>query len=183
MSNSSKSILAEKFNGFLDRYTPPRHMLENEVAQQEEVNLLFKAFVCLAPSEGCDQWADRVLERLGMSLRTRAWPNAYEVRKAAEAETAAKAVSRRNSVEDQELVALRRTAARMEQGEPVGEGWIYGVRAHELLRAGLVTEETLSGYRDDWFKGLKRMWGEEKALQLEAAAKARHERAGGMFDE
>lgn len=182
MSNSNKTVLAEKFNSFLDRYTPPRHMVENEVAQLEEVNSLFKAFVLLAPSDGCDQWADRVLDRLAMSLKTRAWPNSYEVRKAAEAEVAAKASPRRVSAEDQDAVALQRTAARMEQGEPVGEGWIYGIRAHELLRAGLVTEEVLTAYRENWFKGNKAVWGEEKALQRQAEALARHERAGGMFN-
>lgn len=183
MSKSSKSILADKFNGFLDRYTPPRHMLENEVAQQEEVNMLFKAFVRLAPAEECGQWADRVLERLGMSLRTRAWPNAYEVLKAAEAETAVKAAPGRGSPDHQEAVARQRIAARMERGEPVGEGWFYGRLAVELLSSGLVTEETLNGYRKTWFQGLKRDWGEGKALQLQADAQARHARAEGVADE
>ena len=72
---------------------------------------------------------------------------------------------------------LEIAAKRMNTGDAVAEGFLYGIRAIELEAARLVPEATLRHYRSGWFFNLKQTYGEEVALKKEANAQRRHEQA------
>jgi hypothetical protein len=65
-------------------------------------------------------------------------------------------------------------AARMANGEPVGEGWFYGRLACELIASRLVDQGTVERYRSAAFLSRRATYGEAAALEWEAEAKARH---------
>ena len=67
------------------------------------------------------------------------------------------------------------TAKRMQDGKPVGEGWLYGVNACELIATGLITEAVMRSYRSGAFLSHKSVYGEAAALTWEAERKAHHD--------
>jgi hypothetical protein len=68
-------------------------------------------------------------------------------------------------------------AKRIANGEAVGDEWIYGRRALELIEGGLVTEGQLRAYRSALFFRMRDMWGEDAAKKAEAELIQRHEGA------
>ena len=66
---------------------------------------------------------------------------------------------------------------KMGRGDPVGEGWLYGRSAVELIVGGHVTEETMRRYRSAAYFSRKSVYGTEPARKWEDEAKARHEAA------
>lgn len=73
------------------------------------------------------------------------------------------------------------TGNRMSAGEPVGEGWLYGRQAVELIAGGYVTAETMRRYRSGAFLARRGIYGEADAKAWEQDALARHEAAKDMW--
>lgn len=69
------------------------------------------------------------------------------------------------------------TGNRMAAGEPVGEGYLYGADAVELIARGLVDEPTMRRYRSAAFFHRKDIYGHDAAVAWEDAAKQRHDDA------
>lgn len=69
------------------------------------------------------------------------------------------------------------TGNRMAAGEAVGEGYLYGADAVELIARKLVDRPVMTKYRSAAFFRRKDIYGEEAALRWEAEAKERHESA------
>ena len=73
------------------------------------------------------------------------------------------------------------TSARMQRGEAVGEGYLYGRLACELIQRGLVDKPTMTRYRSAAFLNRRNFYGQEAALAWEAERKAAHEAAKPML--
>lgn len=68
-------------------------------------------------------------------------------------------------------------ATRFANGEPVGEGYLYGRAACEMISRRLVTKEVIEAYRSGAFLSRRGIYGQEAALKWEADAKGNHETA------
>jgi hypothetical protein len=166
--------IADRFNSYLDRYSPPRH-LANPKAQQAEVDALLMAILGYAPQMGYGEWLDRVCRELDRNAKTRAWPIVSEVNAACRAVTVARDTANRPAAPMASDVTL--AAKAMNAGEAVGDHWLFGRRCVELIRTGEVMQDTLRRYRSAWYFHLKDTYGEVEARRMEAEALARHEAA------
>jgi hypothetical protein len=72
-------------------------------------------------------------------------------------------------------------AARMANGEPIGDGWLYGRLACQLIASRLVNQATMERYRSAAFLDRRSTYGEAAALAWEADAKARHAEGRIMY--
>jgi hypothetical protein len=141
---------------------------------QDEADALLRVLLKFAPAEGYSSWVDHALEKCAYQMKTRAWPTQGElgavcsnIRK----ETPSAPLPVTDDVE--------RMASRIRQGMPVGDGWLYGRGAVEMINRGLVTESDLSGYRSGLFFEMREVWGEAQALAREEELWKRHEDVGG----
>lgn len=78
---------------------------------------------------------------------------------------------------DPYAIVARRFAA----GDPVGEGYLYGLEACEMIKRRLVDEQTMKSYRSGAFLARRERYGQDAALAWEAQAKADHEIAKQML--
>lgn len=76
--------------------------------------------------------------------------------------------------ESGKLDTLRVMAARMSNGEHVGDNWLYGRNAVKLMKSGLVLQNTMTKYRSALFFALKDAYGETKAREMEKSMLERH---------
>lgn len=160
---------------WLERYSPPAMIRENPRAQQDEADALLSVLVKFAPRSEPGPWVHRALDRLEYQMKTRAWPTKGELgsvcsnlRKERPTDIAGEGADMRP-----EAVAARL----MQAGKHVGEGWLYGRLAVEMIAAQLVDRETMERYRSAAFLSRKATQGEAAALAWEADAKARHDEA------
>lgn len=178
--SARNEYLAENFNAWLERYSPPRIMAERPEAAQQEADTLLRIIGRYAPTQDYAAWLDGILRTLTEGMTARTWPTGGEISKACKEASrfAAKPV-------EPEVVGERdeaQTAARkMNDGQHVGEGWLYGVGACELAARGLVTLDTMQRYRSAAFHSRKLMYGEPAALQWENEARDRHEAGKALW--
>lgn len=161
------------FTRWLERYSPPAQIRENERAQQDEAQALLGVLLRFAPQAGYADFVARVIDRIEFQMKTRAWPTKGElgavcsqVRKDAPQPT--------DITGGPDMAPASINARRMQRGEPVGEGWLWGTNACDLIATGLVDEATMTRYRSGAFLARKDLYGEAAALAWEAEAKARH---------
>ena len=160
---------------WLERYTAPSQIRENERAQQDEAKALLGVLLKFAPQEGYGDFINKVFDALEYQMKTRAWPTKAEVGAACsnirkETRRAAPAPSDTVDMSDEAI-----NARRMQRGEPVGEGWLWGRNAVAMIARGLIDRETMQSYRSGAFLARKALYGEAAALAWEADAKDRHE--------
>lgn len=176
--NTRDEALLEEFGMWLERYSPRRALQNNSDAMQAEVQALMRVVKKYAPSKDYLSWLGRVTELLDFSMKTSAWPTVNEVGSAcisANKEAAKKAPSQEFSLDP--IVV---NARRMQRGEAVGDGYLYGRDAVQLLRDGHVSEEIMAKYRSAWFFNAKDVWGEEIARKIERGMRAKHADAEAM---
>jgi hypothetical protein len=173
---SRSDYLAEHFNGWLERYSPPRVMAERPDAAQQEADTLLRIVARHAPANGYAEWLEGVLRALTEGMTARTWPTGGEVSKAcrdASRMTVAPKVAENGWTMDPAQVAAKRMSA----GEAVGEDWLYGVNACEVISRGLVDRDTMERYRSAAFLTRRAFYSEGDAFEWEAWAKKRHEDA------
>jgi len=171
--------IARAFADWLQRYTPPRAIAGKADIMQKETDSLIKVLTRNAPTEGYLGWLEDVLEKLAASMKTRAWPTVNEI-------TTACAGSRSRTIDPSQPTAMdvyQLAANRMKAGEPVGECYLYGREAVEIIARGLIDQDTMTRYRSAAFFARKKAHGEESALRWEAEAKQRHEDAKALRKE
>ena len=169
-----EDFLRTKLKQFLERRSMPRQLDGKPQAIAEEIQALAVAVGKFAPRGDYEDWWPRFIERLDEESKTRAWPTAFEMKNAAKGLSGP--VSK-HMAEGNETDPLEINAKRMNAGDPVGDGYLYGRLAAELLAKGLVSEATMRAYRSGLFFNAKAAYGEEGALKLEAEWKDRHEDA------
>lgn len=178
--NIRAAEIARQFAEWAERLTPPQGIKNNPKAMQAEWDALLKVLLRYAPQDGYHQWVEGALEHCAMTLRTRAWPTVNEL--------GAACVNHRKETRsfnaNPEAVRQKDTfeinADRIHAKSPVGDGWIYGANAVELINRGLVTEADLEPYRSGLFFSMRENWGEEKALAVEREFKRRHAEAKNL---
>jgi hypothetical protein len=173
-----KDEISGLFTRWLDRYSPPLSMRDNQRAQQDEVEALLRTVLKFAPALLYGDWVSSMLDRLSDQMKTRAWPTQNEIgavcsnmRKEGAGSSKHRA-SGEISLEPHDIISRR-----MGKGEAVAEGWLYGRAACELIQQGLIDQETMTRYRSAAFFNRKNAYGEDKALAWEDERKAAHEAA------
>jgi hypothetical protein len=160
---------------WLERYTPPAQIRDNQRAQQDEAEALLAVLLRFAPQADYGAFVARALDQLEYQMKTRAWPTKGEL--GAVCSNMRKDAPRPDDLTGPDMAPEAITARRMERGETVGEGWLYGRSAVELIATGAVTRETMERYRSAAYLSRKALYGEAAAAAWEAEAKARHDEA------
>lgn len=166
--------LKQRLSRFLARKAAPRHLTAPE-AQADEIAALLRALRTRAPRDPDalrDWW-----QGLEAGLDERCGRNWPTVRDFSDAAAALAPLPGTRPAEPRDVDSAVMTAGRMRAGEPVGEGWLYGLAACELIARGLVDRDRMEAYRSGAFRARARIYGEDEARRWEAEAKARHEEA------
>ena len=132
----------------LARLNEPRAIKGNSDAIQDEAWFICKRVKALAPTQGYRDWFDDFEEALLGNLDTRSWPTAKQIGEAARQI----APKRQQLIDDTqpkgyEPDELKINADRIKNNQGVGESYITGTFAKQMVRSGLVTEEELEPYR------------------------------------
>ena len=162
---------------FLRQYQRPPH-LDNEAALRE-ISAIAEEVNGLSPTTlSPDEFKGRVMDACRILRQTytqRAWPMPAHFIKAMEAvaakvNKAAAADAKVATFDSAQQIA----AQRIIEGEPVGDGWLYGRLALDLLRDGLVSEAEIDRYRQALRRSLERVYGPDKAGLTVARLEQRH---------
>ncbi len=168
--------IAKGLADWLALYSPPRNIAGKPDDVQREMDRLIAVLVKFAPVEGYNGWVQSVLDQLAYQMKTRAWPTVGELGAAcSNARKAARDANPQAPVIGLDVYELN--ASRMKAGEPVGEGYLYGREAVEIIARRLIDQETMTRYRSAAFLTRKQAHGEASALAWEAEVKERHESA------
>lgn len=162
---------------FLRQYQRPSH-LDNEAAMREIAAIAEEVNALVSTSSSPDEFKGRILDACRILRQTytqRAWPMPAHFIKAMEAVAAKvnKSVSADAKVATFDS-AQQIAAQRIIEGEPVGDGWLYGRLALDLLSSGLVSESDLARYRETLRRSLERIYGPDKAALTVARLEQRH---------
>lgn len=169
MNDDRSRYVSQAFNRWLERYSPPRSMAENERAQQDEADALMRAVLSFAPQRGFQEWTGLALDALSEACQTRAWPTVADVRKALKGVRYVPEGFASSATFDP--VAIN--ANRMSRGEPVPERFLWGRWAQRMMDAG-VPKRTLDEYRKALHAAVFESRGEDGAMKWAEHVKARH---------
>lgn len=176
-------LITAKLNDFLRLYKRPDHLDQNGALVElremaEEMNAL------MPTSFGPEDLAGRINDALRFVRQTykgRAWPTVSHMVDAMERVATRKgAVAATDEAPKWQLDPLAIAARRMNEGEQVGDGWLYGRDALRLMASGLVPAETFRKYRSALYFDAKAKSGEDSARTMEANWIARHEAAEAL---
>lgn len=185
--NLHDADLKSRLVRFLGRKQMPRRFEGKPTAMDDEIAALAGVLARNAPrnTDALSAWWPIFEAKLG-EICGSMWPTEKEIRDAGKATT--QEAPRPDGVRfdglDMRDIAI--AARRMARGEPVGEGYLWGRLAVEMIAEGLVVRETMEAYRKAAF--LNRLGSNHptedarqealaKARAWEAEAKDRHEAA------
>lgn len=174
MSNRNEA-LTDEFTAWLERYSPRRALQQNETALEAEVKALMRVIYKMAPNTDYLSWLERVTTQLDYQMKTSAWPTVAEI--GAACSNINKAVALKTPRTSGGIDPVKINAQRMNDGENVGDGWLYGRANIDMMKTGLVSPDTLRRYRSALYFAAKDVYGEEKVKSMEAGWIARHEDA------
>lgn len=164
-----------KVNSWLDRFAVPSHLADKPQAAQQEAEAILRMFLRYAPRDDVQPFLNRAFDNIDAAKKSRYWPTPHEIGDVCSALAKRDARPVADSSTDMRPEAI--TGRRMAAGEAVGEGWLYGRLAVDLIAGGHVTKEVMTAYRSAAFFNRKDLYGEGAALEWEAEAKERHEAA------
>lgn len=172
--NLNQADILSRLRRFLDRRQSPRRVEGKPQAEADEVTALAAAVGRYAPRDAdkLAAWWPKFEARLG-ETGTGLWPTEREIRDCATEINKSNPTVKAEARLDPHEIAARKMAA----GEPVGEGYLYGADAVEMIRRHLVDRETMTRYRSAAYHNRRTAHGEPSALEWEAEAKSRHEAA------
>lgn len=176
MTDQRQDDIYGMFTRWLERYSPPLSMKDNERAQKDEVTALVSVIMKFAPPAGYAEFVASVLDQIEYQMKTRAWPTKGELGSVCSNLRKQQSASVQQD-QGEERTEVEIIGAKMARGEPVGEGWVYGAGACALIAARMVDEPTMRKYRSGAFLARRQMYGEDAALQWEAERKAAHDAA------
>ncbi len=166
--------IANIFSAWLKRYSPPRIMADAPEIQKEERNTLLRVLLKFAPDRDYEGWLNRVLDRVEYQMKTRAWPTKGEIG-AVCSNLAKEGHGKAQAQSEWTLDPAALAAKRMNEGQGVGDDWLFGRRCHELMATGEVSQDTLRAYRSAWYFSAKDLHGEEKARRMEQEMYRKHD--------
>ena len=166
-----EDFLKRQLTRLLDRRTMPRGFEGKPQAQAEELAALVRCLCKFAPRQAYDEWWPRVEDTIDEDAKTRAWPTVFDISAAARKVAGS---STKTVAEPDEKDPLAIIGARMERGETVGDHYLWGRLAVDLLRGGYVTQDTISKYRSALFFQCKDLYGQDTAEAMEREFRSRH---------
>lgn len=171
--------IASKLKRFLDRRQLPKRLEGKPQAEQDEIAALVTCIARYAPHHDLFGWWQKFEAAIGEAGSGSLWPTERDVREAA---SALKPVQSKAALQEadreQELAIIGK---RLAEGDHVGEGWLWGRQAVDLIRRGLVDEPTMRKYRSSAYFSRKATYGADAAQKWEADAKQRHQDAIEML--
>lgn len=177
--NFRQTEITAALTDWLDRYSCPMNLRDKPKAAQAEAEALAGVLLKYAPQTEYRPFLNQVFGQLDCQMKTRAWPTVGEV-VAVCVNLRKEAAKGGRSLDQGEVKDMRpcAIAARaMAEGKPIGEGWLYGRQAVEMIAEGLIDRDTMQRYRSAAFLRRKAAYDETSALEWEAEAKQRHEDA------
>ena len=157
-----------RLKAFLDRRSVPKNLDGKPTAYAAELDALARAIMRRAPhAPELAEWWPRFEERVAEINITRLWPTEGEVKKAADAIAPDRTSSSRAPEATGIEFSLTLNAKRIREGQHVGDDWIYGKGAAELVAAGKITLDDLRPYRSAMFFVAKDTYPEEMAKRME----------------
>lgn len=176
--------MKSRLTRLLNRKSAPRLLDNNANAQADEITALLGVLTRYAPRGADDlakwwyQFEPAISESCG-----RMWPDEKQIASVAKAvNTNMRGVNpTAPGPREASFNPVDRAAERMNVGEPVGEGWLYGRAACELIASGLVYQDTMRRYRSAAYFSRKAMYGEGPAKQWEDEAKEAHEHGRALW--
>ena len=176
-----ESELTMRIGRLLQRKEPRAKIRDNVQALKDETAALVGALRrnCPAKGDALVDWWERFEAAIGEACGD-FWPNEKHV--IAACKVASQSMPKtRDTTGGWVLDPYAINGRRMENREPVGENYLYGQDACELIARGLVTRETMEAYRKGAYWARRNLYGREKADAWEAEQKARHESAKSWF--
>ena len=170
--------IANIFADFLRRYSPPMAIKGQADLEKAERDGLLRVLLKFAPASDYDVWVNRALDKLEYQMKTRAWPTKGELGAVCSNLRKETGSALAEAPQPKDLIEV--AADKMNRGEAVGDGFLYGRQAVEMLRRGLVPGDTMQSFRSALYFSMKRVWGEETARCMEANLIARHKAAESM---
>jgi hypothetical protein len=176
--SARNEALYEEFTRWLGRYSPRRTLQQNEQALGDEINALMRMVLKMAPSSDYLRWLEKVTTNLDFQMKTSAWPTVAEVGAACSNMNKHEALNNpKRASQFVPKTPMQIAAKRMNEGDAVGDEWLYGRSAVELIEACLVPADTMRKYRSALYFAAKDVWGEDIAKRREAEWIAKHESA------
>ena len=156
MNNQRNDELRNNTMKLLARLNAPRAVQGNTDALKTEAQFLVDKVIKLAPSRQYTEWFSDFEEALLGNLETRTWPTAKQLFNAA-IDIAPKRPEIIDYTQQQKYQPdeLKINANRIISGQQVGEHYIFGTMAEQMVRTGLVTQEQLQPYRE-YLNNMKR---------------------------
>lgn len=150
----------------MEGYAEPKH-LNTQKKKEDEARNIVRMINQKFPNDTTEDHIrgtmDRAMLKLKETHKSRTWPTAADI---------AAAVSKSMTSGSATVAATRSydhleaNALRMKANQPVGDGYIFGRNAVEMLQRNLITEELRQHYRKSYIHGLKEVYGEEKAANM-----------------
>lgn len=139
MTSIRDTYIAERMNEWLDRFTPPRGIINNLDAQQRDADAMIASVLRFAPREVYGEWLSAMLIRLEDGMTTRSWPAPGELAKACRSN--AQAPGHGGNTDQIESHAIQRMADWFVKfrGQMPGHG--KDSRTAELIRRGTLSDE------------------------------------------
>ena len=149
MNNQRNDELRNNTMKLLARLNAPRAVQGNTDALKTEAQFLVDRVIKLAPTRKYTEWFGDFEEALLTNLETRTWPTAKQISQAAK-EIAPKRPEFRDETQQDAYQPddLKINAKRINDKLGVCESYVFGKRADQMVRAGLVTEQQLQPYRE-----------------------------------
>lgn len=168
-------LITGQANRFLAEWKRPEH-LTNETAMarlRATAEAINKRLPASLNREGLEQACSDIFQAVSETYRGRDWPDVAVFAKCSEERgiQAAKA-----SPVAQVFDTVDINLCRLRKGDALGDEWMFGRRAVELLEAG-ATEDDLDRCRSALFFGFKEVWGIEGARRVEMDLRRRHDDA------
>lgn len=167
--NSRLRAITTQLNSFLRQFNQPQI---DEVSRMRRLKATAEAInKRIAESSDPGSLADRVedgFQKLMETTKARDWPRVEEFVKAMEA-TAPRSSG--------EITFALNPADKIRAGQPIGDSYIYGRAAVELIRDEGLTEDDFKPYRSGMFFAGRDAHGEDIARRIEGEMRLRHDRA------
>lgn len=158
------TLIAEELTNLLSIYNAPKH-LDTTEKQADAIKRAAESINQAFPTDTTEDHIRGSFERAQVKIHsnktTNTWPSSKEL-------VAAVRTGMGKDIKVTETIVFdtyKINAKRIQSGEPVGESWLSGRLAAELIKRDLITRQDLKSYRNAYSRELKGMYGEEYATE------------------
>ena len=144
MNSIREADLSQRFNEFLDRFSPPRGIVNNPTAMQQDADAMLQTVLRYAPKSGHIEWLEGVLRTLQEGMTTRSWPAPGELAKACKGGGKEAPAAPSEAVEE---AAITRMTAWYEKFGSQAPGQGNYARTAELINRGVLKDEREAHFR------------------------------------